>query len=83
MSERLNECLNEYFEDIEAWVLATEHCDTIESIMLDYENRGENALWVDMVVENMIISDGSKVRAENEQLVEILTHLYRTWCDKK
>ena len=80
MSERLNECLNEYFEDIEAWAMATEDYDTIQSIMRDYENRAENALWVDMVVENMIISDGSKVRAENEQLVEILTYLCRTWC---
>ena len=83
MSERLKEFLNEYFEDIEAWVMATEDYDTIQSIMLDYETRAENALWVDMVVENMIISDGSKVRAENEQLVEILTVLYRTWCENK
>ena len=83
MSERLNECLNEYFEDIEAWAMATEDYDTIQSIMRDYENRAENALWVDMVVENMIISDGSKCRAENEQLVEILTLLYRTWCENK
>ena len=83
MSQHLKECLNLYFEDIEAWVMATEDFDTIDSIMNDYEHRAENALWVDMVVENMIISDGSKCRAENEQLVEILTVLYRTWCENK
>ena len=75
-----SERLDSYFQDIEAWVMATEDYDTVQSIMLDYENRAENALWVDMIVENMIISDGTKVKSENAQLIEILTFQYRIWC---
>ena len=59
MTEQLNECLNEYFQDIEAWLMATGDYEVVQSIMLDYENRADNALWVDMITESMLISDGS------------------------
>ena len=80
MTDQLNECLNEYFQDIEAWVMATEDYDTVQSIMLDYEHRAENALWVEMITENMLICDGTKIKSENAQLIEILTFQYRIWC---
>ena len=80
MTDHLNECLNEYFQDIEAWVMATEDYGVVQNIMLDYEHRAENALWVEMITDSMLICDGSKIKSENAQLIEILTFQYRIWC---